>query len=66
MSDALSAELTPRAPGRSDAPVTLSRSRCVMFSRETALAGGAAHAAIAVIAAAAIRNTLMEGFRIVN
>ena len=53
MSVALSAELTPLAPGSTDAPTTLSRSRWVISSLETVLAGGAAHAVMATAAAKA-------------
>ena len=53
MSAAFNAELTPLAPGSTDAPTTLSFSRWVMSSLDTVLAGGSAQAVIATAAAKA-------------
>ena len=62
MSAAFSAELTPLAPGTTDAPTTLSFSRWVMSALDTVLAGGSAQA---VIATAAV-SIQMAAFGILN
>ena len=62
MSVALSAELTPLAPGNTDAPTTLSFSRWVMSSLDTVLAGGSAQADIATAAV----SIQMAAFGILN